>query len=366
MLSSGGAQIKICPPHAIYLGGEIVKLLVIDCGTTNCRMRLLEHHTLVASMKKPVGAKDVAIAGSSEPLKAALKEGYSELCALYPELMSQVEAVIASGMITSNAGLHEVAHVHGPVDGMSVAEQMQRQLLSDVIPHPILFVPGIKYIREQEEECDMMRGEETEIYGYLSRQEELSQDLSGPADADMDHHGRRDACQLVMHYGSHHKWIKVRGQSIEGCLTSVSGELLMAVSQHTILKDSVLSLDEVVAELSWVKKGLQTANRYGTGHALFTVRTLRLLSGHSKQAVSSFLLGVLIAMDLAMLTPHLLEGVERIVLYGKPLFPSLAAPILAEAYPGLQIEVVSEQESDLLSVYGAIRLYQYYIGGMTS
>lgn len=343
-----------------------MKLLVIDCGTTNCRMRLLDHHTMVASIKKPAGAKDVAIAGSSEPLKAALKESYLELCTLHPELMSQVEAVIASGMITSNAGLHEVAHVHGPVDGRSVAARMERQLLSDVIPHPILFVPGIKFMQDQEEECDMMRGEETEICGYLSRQHELGPDMSSTAGMDKDHPIRQNACQLVMHYGSHHKWIKLRGQSIECCLTSVSGELLMAVSQHTILKDSVLSLDEVVPELSWVKKGLKTANTYGTGHALFSVRTLRLLSGHSKQAVSSFLLGVVLAMDLSMLTPHLLEGVERIVLYGKPLFPSLAAPILAEAYPRLQIEVISEQESDLLSVHGAARLYQYYIGGMPS
>ncbi|OUS75688.1 hypothetical protein B1748_16440 [Paenibacillus sp. MY03] len=328
-----------------------MKLLVIDCGTTNCRMRLLDHHTLVVSIKKPVGAKDVAISGSSDPLKAALKESYMQLCTLHPKLMSQVEAVIASGMITSNAGLYEVAHVLGPVDERSVAARMERQLLSEVIPYPILFVPGIKFIREQEEESDMMRGEETEIYGYLSRQERPGQD---------------NACQLVMHYGSHHKWIKLREQSIEGCLTSVSGELLMAVSQHTILKDSVLSLDEVVPELPWVKKGLQAANTYGTGHALFSVRTLGLLSGHSKQAVTSFLLGVVIAMDLSMLTPHMLEGVKRIVLYGKPLFPSLVAPILVEAYPGLQIEVVSEQESDLLSMYGAARLYQYYIGGMPS
>lgn len=343
-----------------------MKLLVIDCGTTNCRMRLLDHHTLVASIKKPAGAKDVAIAGSSEPLKAALKESYTELSALHPELMSQVEAVVASGMITSNAGLHEVAHVPGPVDGRSVAARMEQQLFADVIPHPILFVPGIKFIREPEEECDMMRGEETELCGYLSRYAAQDHDVSRLAERDKEHPISRDDCQLVMHYGSHHKWMKVRGSSIEGCLTSVSGELLMAVSQHTILKDSVLSLDEVVPELPWVQKGLQAARTYGTGHALFSVRTLRLLSGHSKGAVSSFLLGVVIAMDLDMLTPYLLEGVERIVLYGKPLFPSLTAPILAEAYPGLQIEVISEEESDLLSVYGAAALYQYYMGGMTS
>ncbi|MGG1554063.1 2-dehydro-3-deoxygalactonokinase [Paenibacillus ferrarius] len=316
-----------------------MKLIVIDCGTTNCRMRLVDEGKVVESIIRQTGAKDVAIAGSSMPLRLALRESYEQLRCSHPSEVGEVEVVLASGMITSNSGLYEIPHLEGPVDVEDLVRGMLPVSFPDLWDMPILFVPGIKFAN------DMMRGEETEVYGYLNLLSAL---------------GTANETQLIMHYGSHHKWIKLEQQAIISSRTSVTGELLMAVANYTLLKSSLVSLDEVKPELPWVKKGIDAVQTFGAGHALFTVRTLDLLHKESKQAVTSFMLGIMIALDLAMLTDDMLQGVSRIVLYGRRLYPDLTAPVLKEKYPHLQVEIVPEKESIQLSILGASRLYKHY------
>ncbi|WP_281890600.1 2-dehydro-3-deoxygalactonokinase [Paenibacillus sp. YYML68] len=322
-----------------------MKLIVIDCGTTNCRMRLVDGDTVAASVTRQIGAKDVAIAGSTLPLERALKESYEQLRHERPEEMAEVEGLLASGMITSNAGLYELPHLDGPVDLEALARGMKPVAFPELCDKPIVFVPGIRFVSEEVAACDMLRGEETEVYGYLGH-------TASPEAV-------REA-QLIMHYGSHHKWIKLEQQQVVSCRTSVTGELFMAVAGQTLLKSSLVTLDEVQPEQEWVSKGIEAVETYGAGHALFAVRTLEVLSKQSKQAATSFMLGIMIALDLAMLTEELLQGVSRIVLYGRSLYPSLAAPVLQQRYPQLSVEVVPEEESALLSVYGASMLYKRY------
>jgi 2-dehydro-3-deoxygalactonokinase len=322
-----------------------VKLIVIDCGTTNCRMRLLDDYVLIQSVSKQIGAKDVAVSNNNIHLRNALRDSYNELYIIQPDAINAVEAVIASGMITSNMGLCEVAHINGPADIRSIAKGMRAASFLDICNKPILFVPGIKFVSDYEEDSDMIRGEETEIYGYLGR----------PSNKE-----HMNESQLIMHYGSHHKWIKLENQSVVSCRTSISGELLMAVSEHTLLKNSLVSLDEVNPDLKWVKKGIEAERIYGVGHALFSVRTLEVLNKQSKHAATSFLLGIILALDLKMLTNEMLCGINRIVFYGRCLFPSIMAPILQDKYPRLKLEMVPEEESGLLNVYGAAEIYKIY------
>jgi 2-dehydro-3-deoxygalactonokinase len=313
-----------------------VKLLVIDCGTTNCRMRLVDGDVIVQSVTKQTGAKDVAITGNNDALRKALRESYLELSAAHPKMVSSVEMIIASGMITSNMGLMEVPHIDGPVGRLTLARRLQLGSFPDICPKPFLFVPGVKFMVHS----DMIRGEEAEICGLLGKEE----------------HG----CQLIMHYGSHHKWIQVQGSSMKACITSISGELLMALSEHTLLKNSLVPLDDVQIELDWVRKGKESERAFGAGRALFSVRTMDILHQQGKQAATNFLLGIIVSLDLAMLTEELTRGINRVVLYGRSLFPSIMAPMLHELNPDLPVTIVSEDESARLSVYGAAELYTLY------
>ncbi|OXL87527.1 hypothetical protein BCV73_34080 [Paenibacillus sp. SSG-1] len=328
-----------------FEGRHRMKLIVIDCGTTNCRMRLMDGDTLLASITKQVGAGDTAQSGSNNGLKRALKESYEELAAAEPEAIREVHDIVASGMITSSAGLMEIEHLPGPIKLSDFIGSIRRFAFPELFPQPVLFIPGVRFKGEEETDRDMIRGEETELYGYMEH----------IAPEEMGIKGR-----LFMHYGSHHKWIKTWERSIVSCSTSISGELMMAVMQHTLLKDNTLPLDEVVPDPEWVRKGLETARQYGTGRALFQVRTLNVLDKHDKQVSTSFLLGVIVAQDLTMLTEEMLSGVEVIVLYGRRLFPSIVVPILQEFYPSIAIRVVPEEESSRLSVRGAASLYRQY------
>lgn len=322
-----------------------MKVIVIDCGTTNCRMRLLDGSRVIASVTKETGAGDTAQSGSNAGLRRALKESYEELTIAEPEAVREVHDIVASGMITSSAGLMDVEHLPGPVDLTELAGSIRRHTFPELFPHPVLFVPGVKFMGEQTADCDMIRGEEAELLGYMEclLPEELH--VKG---------------RLFMHYGSHHKWIKTRERSIVSCSTSISGELMMAVMKHTLLRDNTLPLDEVLPDPYWVRQGVEAAIQYGAGRAFFQVRTLNVLDKQDKQASTSFFLGVIAGQDLAMLTEEMLCGVEEIVLYGRNLFPSIVVPILKDYYPSIAIRVVPEEESGWLSVYGAASLYRQY------
>ena len=70
--------------------------------------------------------------------------------------------------------------------------------------------PGLSYVDEAGQP-DVMRGEETEIFGI--------------ADA---------GARLIVLPGSHSKWAKVDGDRIVGFKTFVTGELFAALRDHTV------------------------------------------------------------------------------------------------------------------------------------
>ena len=80
--------------------------LIIDCGTTNLRVTLLDaqRHTLDA-VKADGGVRHTAIDGHNGRLRAALRESIAALLARNGLTMADVARCVAYGMITSNMGL---------------------------------------------------------------------------------------------------------------------------------------------------------------------------------------------------------------------------------------------------------------------
>ena len=118
-----------------------------DSGTTNSRAYLLgENCELLATAKREVGSKDSALAGSNKVLILALKELYDELLSQNGLRDGDVNAIYASGMITSNVGLLEIPHLIAPAsaadlhadrlgtpDGASPVGHEERQRLVRVV-----------------------------------------------------------------------------------------------------------------------------------------------------------------------------------------------------------------------------------------
>ena len=180
-------------------------IAVIDSGTTRTRVRLWDGAGVVWGQSEQAGARDTAADGHPGKVEAALGAMLTGAEGL--------EAAVCSGMITSNVGLKEVPHLLAPCSPEDTARGIVRQDFPEISEAPFYFIPGIKTLPqslglENLEAADVMRGEETEAAGL---RELLG--LSEPV--------------LLMHYGSHHKAIRVDGEGrILGSKTSITGELL--------------------------------------------------------------------------------------------------------------------------------------------
>lgn len=166
--------------------------LMVDSGTTRTRVRWWSGGQVKGVVEELAGAKDVAICGSNAPIRAALTRLIEAIRRRYP---GPVEAVICSGMITSNVGLHEVPHAIAPVCEADLSRRVVRHDFPAITDLPIYFIPGVKTLGpgsswEDLAAYDVMRGEEVECFGLLA-QLPLAPPLA------------------FFHCGSHHKLIVV-------------------------------------------------------------------------------------------------------------------------------------------------------------
>ena len=91
-------------------------ILYYDSGTSNTRAYLLNRDFQVKyTVKKAVGSKDSAIAGSNRVLIEGMKELYDDVLSANALEEGDIDAIYASGMITSPYGLKEVPHLALPL-----------------------------------------------------------------------------------------------------------------------------------------------------------------------------------------------------------------------------------------------------------
>jgi 2-dehydro-3-deoxygalactonokinase len=280
-------------------------------------------------------------------LKEALKECINEIIITNGLAITDIDAILACGMLSSNVGLIEIPHIFGPAGVKDIAANLKEENFPEIIDKPILFVPGVKtgfYEGSSIIEMDIMRGEEAEVFGCLYGGEQVQ---SGDS--------------IFLHYGSHHKTISTENGMICRSRTALTGELIMAISQNTILKSSLLPLEEIEVDMDWVQKGLSAAVESGFGRALFSTRIVDTILKRSKMEASNFYIGVLLSLDISIVNELMTGSTMDIFLYGKRLFPSIFKPILEERYPDKNIVIISEEESDILSVKGAAVIYNEYL-----
>lgn len=324
-----------------------MKNLIIDSGTSTCRVRLTYEDMVLDSVSRKVGAKDVAITGCNKILKIAIKECIDEVLINNELTIEDIDGLIACGMISSNMGLFEVVHLSSPVGLKEIAGNLTKKYFSEIVHKSILFIPGIKtgFTREHTlNNIDIMRGEETEIIGYMEYDKEsILEDT------------------LFFHYGSHNKCILVKNGKIVESRTNITGELMMTISQNTILKSSLLPIDKVVSDMHWVKRGLADSEKFGFARALFLVRILDTIEKKTKQEQTSYFLGILISQDLTLISELVSQNSKRIVIYGKELFPTIISCIIKERYPHLKIITVSDKQADFLSIKGAVKIYKEFL-----
>ena len=293
--------------------------LIIDGGTTNLRVTLLnDKHEPLDGIVRDGGVRHTAVEGNNSCLKAMLAECIHQLLARNGLNANDVKKCVAYGMITSDMGLLEIPHVPAPASAGDLHDAMQTRTFPEIAPFPIHFIPGVRNFAgpvdlENFGMMDMMRGEETEAVGLFT--------LLEP-----------DTSAMFVLPGSHNKFVAMSAEGrILGCMTSISGELLDAMTHHTILADAVggafVSPEDYDAKMAM--EGAWACAQNGLGRAAFSGRILKTLGKRTHAEVQSYLLGAALALDVQAMEAFLPNEPDEIPMPGNviPLHQKLGAAL---------------------------------------
>ncbi|MBE0478674.1 2-dehydro-3-deoxygalactonokinase [Candidatus Aerophobetes bacterium] len=209
---------------------------IIDCGTTNSRVYLVdEKREIIAKASEKVGVVNVTIEGSNRILKEKLSEVFLEALKKANIKLTDVSFAITSGAITSEIGLLEIPHLLAPVSIDELARNVKKVRDKNVFPLdvPMVFVRGVKTVGNIDTSnlmnagrVDFMRGEETQVAGFLSTHE----------------------CNLpltILFLTSHTMCVSVNSSGeIAGSVTTLSGQVYEAIVERTVIGKSIRKTDD--------------------------------------------------------------------------------------------------------------------------
>ncbi|MDI9348417.1 MAG: 2-dehydro-3-deoxygalactonokinase [Candidatus Symbiobacter sp.] len=169
----------------------------------------------------------------------------------------------------------------------------------------VAIVPGLK----QQNPPDVMRGEETQILGWLARLSEDANQGDAVSDAVSDAASAAVAKKIkIILPGTHSKWVSLTHTSagkwhLDKFTTYMTGEIFSLLSEHSLLQRS-LSMDDAAktnqaVDQSWFHRGLDQAARSGVMASLFGIRAESLLNNVPPHDLRAYLSGLLIGAELA-------------------------------------------------------------------
>lgn len=244
------------------------RLIALDWGTSSLRAYLLGDAGAVLDRRaEPLGILNVADRNFAGVLDTITSEWRAHGSAL---------PAIASGMIGSAQGWIQAPYVDSPAGLAAIA----RGLVT--IPGTSLrVVPGVA---QRGGSADVMRGEETQIFGVIAHRPELA---------------RRATLVLP---GTHSKWVRVVDGAIEHFTTYMSGELFSVLRSHSILGRLAPAGSGPSAEAAATafSRGVRSAAEGSAGLAglLFSARAGVLVGDLRAEESLEYLSGVLIGDEV--------------------------------------------------------------------
>jgi 2-dehydro-3-deoxygalactonokinase len=267
-------------------------ILCCDWGTTSFRLRLVERqdYKVLAEYLTKDG-----VAGTYRDWKeqdeinrfdfyaAILKNSIKELAKKTSFILDTIP-VIVSGMASSSIGMEELPYAELPFE--SNGSQASVRVFKDFNGKDasLVLVSGLKSHE------DVMRGEEAQLIGLLKLNE-----ISIQASEKI----------VFVFPGTHSKHITVKDRFVIDFQTFMTGEIYNILTEHSILKDSVLSSSgTVLMQADQIKafvKGVEISGTSALLHILFTVRTGQLFGQFTKVQNAYYLSGLLIGSELRQL-----------------------------------------------------------------
>lgn len=183
------------------------------------------------------------------------------------------------GTVGSNIGWKQVNYVACPTDHSRTLDTALRFNTRGV---DFVIFPGLSCINRHGLP-DSMRGEETQIFGFLADQAKQHKPIPEQ--------------QLVCLPGTHTKWALIENGIVTTFLTSPIGELYEVLCLHSVLLKSATVKD-------WddrgFKQGLSLSVKSTSSllHTLFATRSQQVIDGYTNAQAAGFLSGLLIGSDI--------------------------------------------------------------------
>ena len=243
-----------------------ISLIAADWGTSNLRVWGIDHEGKVVNTITNGKGMSSLMPNEFEPYLIGLIENW------LPKEKKAKCPIIICGMAGAKTGWKEAAYLKAPCPPINEEKIIQLETEDQRIS--VSIIPGIM----QKSPPDVMRGEETQIAGYLSK----NPDFDG----------------IICLPGTHTKWVHISAGEIVSFKTFMTGEIFLSLSEHSILKSSVQS--DNLDPTSFLEAFENTySNPALLSSKLFGLRAADLLENTSTKFLKSKLSGYLIGSELA-------------------------------------------------------------------
>ncbi|MXO60834.1 2-dehydro-3-deoxygalactonokinase [Altererythrobacter salegens] len=198
--------------------------------------------------------------------------------------------IVLCGMAGSRAGLREVPYLECPATSEAWKAGLVEIQLAGL---SVAIAPGV-CCRDEKGRPDVMRGEETQVFGALGFDPDLARGEP-----------------LFVLPGTHSKWAKVKDGRIASFRTFITGEMFALLAGSSLLsagKDPAGEAEGFAAGLA------RAADMASAMSSLFEARAAQFCDGRTAGWARGFLSGLLIGGEVRELAP----AQRQVVIVGEP------------------------------------------------
>lgn len=278
--------------------------IAVDWGTSNVRAwAMTGEDEIIAQAQSDQGMGRINAAQYPHVLESLVGQ--------FPDPAQTPSDIIICGMAGAKQGWREAPYLSTPAKLDTLGQNAVIPPGLDDTRFNARILSGLCHKTTGEE--DVIRGEETQILGYLAE----NSDFSG----------------VICMPGTHSKWAVIEDGKVSKFTTTMTGELFEILSTHSVLKHSLASDEDKTVSDEGLTAGLQAgidAPQRLTGN-LFKVRAAALLADRDPAWCKGYLSGLLIGAEIA--------GHKEWI--GNAPVPLIGSPALCKIY-ALGLEQIGE------------------------
>ncbi|MGV6840232.1 MAG: 2-dehydro-3-deoxygalactonokinase [Planktomarina sp.] len=295
-----------------------VEWFAVDWGTSNLRIWACNAQNEIVQTFKSNKGMSTLQPDEFEPTLLDVIGGY---------LTTPATPVMCCGMVGARQGWAEATYASAPCKPPNGVTALKVQAVDPRLDVRIL--PGVM----QASPADVMRGEETQIAGFLAQNPDFMGTLCLP--------------------GTHTKWVQISAGEIVSFRTFMTGELFALIGGQSVLRHSVQGGDwSENAFFDAVEDAMTSPQQLAA--RLFGIRAEGLVNGLEQGEAKARLSGFLIGMELAAARPYWLG--QEVAIIGDTAVKDLYGNALGrQGVPGTSYDAADMTLAGLNAAYAVLK-----------